>query len=372
MEWTIFIASGILCGAGLCCLRIPMALVCGICGALGVSLACVSLSYVSNVWFPWLAIVGGQIPCALAWTIITDRLNQSQPDAFSKKRAARPKIPGFKLFHPPFAKGTFGNVWLARKRTGEWQAVKVVDRSHFASDSTAYEREFAGINTYKAISEEHPGLLRVHFVSEQSDGFFYYVMELGDSLQADWQKQPSKYRPCDLAGDRSRSTEKRFSIRKSVEIALALTEALDFLHKKGLAHRDVKPQNIIMVNGFPKLADFGLVRELRPPAQIITIIGTPGYMPPPPEPPGTLQADIFAMGMVLYVISTGREAASFPDIPTNLMGPNDSAEFLALNAIILKACDVRLDRRYASALEMHKDLREFSEKLEAKRAGTGS
>jgi serine/threonine protein kinase len=291
--------------------------------------------------------------------------------ASAVKRLRPPKITGFKLFHPPFAEGTFGKVWLARKATGEWQAIKVIYRSHFDAGSTAYEREFAGINTYKAISGEHPGLLRVNLVSEELEGFFYYIMELGDSLEPDWQKQPSKYKPCDLAGDRSRSSDRRFTIRKSVQIGLVLTEALDFLHKRGLVHRDIKPQNIILVNGLPKLADLGLVRQLRPPEETKTIIGTPGYMPPAPEPPGTLEADIFALGMVLYVISTGREAACFPEIATNLMNAGDSVDFLALNEIILKACDVRINFRYTSALEMHQDLRELDESLEVKKGKTG-
>lgn len=372
VECLVFIASGVFWGAGVGLLRIPVAIACGICGMLFVSLSAISLSYASNVWFPWLAIAGGQIPFAMGLTIVAERLNRFGVVADGKRKLTRPKIPGFKLIHPPFGEGTFGNVWLGRKSTGEWQAIKVIYRSHFDADSTAYEKEFEGINTYKAISEEHPGLLRVSLVSEKSDGFFYYVMELGDSLEPDWQTNPSKYKPCDLAGDRSRSANRRFSIRKSVHIGLVLTEALAFLHQRGLVHRDIKPQNIILVNGLPKLADLGLVRYLRPTEEIKTIIGTPGYMPPPPEPPGTFQADIFALGMVLYVISTGREANHFPEIATSLMNTTEAADFLGLNAIILKACDVRLDYRYASALEMHQELRKLDERLKVKHGQTGN
>ena len=114
------------------------------------------------------------------------------------------------------------------------------------------------------------------------------------------------------------------------------------------------------------------MRYLRPTEEIKTIIGTPGYMPPPPEPPGTFQADIFALGMVLYVISTGREANHFPEIATSLMNTTEAADFLGLNAIILKACDVRLDYRYASALEMHQELRKLDERLKVKHGQTGN
>ena len=56
----------------------------------------------------------------------------------------------------------------------------------------------------------------------------------------------------------------------------------------------------------------GLVAEVRPVDQVHTIVGTLGYMPPSPEKPGTPQADIYALGMLLYVISTGSEPALFP------------------------------------------------------------
>jgi CHASE2 domain-containing sensor protein len=365
IEFTLFIVAGIVLGGGLGWLRIPVACLGGVSAALIVTLTAVSVSYAANVWFPWLAMVGGQIPCALAWAVVAQRINRANiVTSGGQKFVRRPKIPGFKLIHPPFGEGAYGKVWLGRKTGGEWCALKVIYRSNFAEDSVAYEREYEGVNTYQAVSGEHPGLLRVDLVSEKSNGFFYYAMELGDSLDPDWQKKPAKYKPCDLSGERSRAVERRLSVLKSVRIGLALTEALEFLHQRGLTHRDIKPQNIIFVGGRPKLADFGLVRKVRPEGETKTLIGTPGYMPPPPEPPGTPQADLYALGMVLYVISTGRETTFFPEIATNLMNTSTAADFLSLNAIILKACDGRLEFRYHSASEMHQDLRKLAEKLE--------
>jgi CHASE2 domain-containing sensor protein len=366
IEFSLFIVVGVVLGGGLGWLRIPTAGIGCVSAALIITLTAVSVSYVANVWFPWLAMVGGQIPCALAWAIVAQRINRANVvTSGGQKIVPRPKIPGFKLIHPPFGEGAYGKVWLGRKTGGEWCALKVIYRSNFAEDSVAYEREYEGINTYQGVSGEHPGLLRVDLVSEKANGFFYYAMELGDSLNPDWQKKPAAYKPCDLSGERSRAVERRLSVRKSVRIGLALTEALEFLHQRGLTHRDIKPQNIIFVGGRPKLADFGLVRKVRPDGETKTLIGTPGYMPPPPEPPGTPQADIYALGMVMYVISTGRETTFFPEIATDLMNTGTSADFLSLNAIILKACDARLEFRYHSASEMHQDLSRLAGKLEA-------
>jgi serine/threonine protein kinase len=137
-----------------------------------------------------------------------------------------------------------------------------------------------------------------------------------------------------------------------LRIGITLSEALDFLHCQGLTHRDIKPQNIIFVGGQPKLADLGLITDIRPGDQERTLVGTPGYMPPPPERPGTPQADIYALGVLLYVISTGHAPAFFPAIATTLVSDNVAEDFLPLNEIILKACQPQPLDRFQTAGEM--------------------
>jgi serine/threonine protein kinase len=166
--------------------------------------------------------------------------------------------------------------------------------------------------------------------------------------------------------ERIRSQGRKLPVRECIRIGLALTDALNFLHQQGLTHRDIKPQNIIFVNGQPKLTDMGLITEIRPPDQERTAIGTPGYMPPPPELPGTPQADIYALGMVLYVSSTGRKAAFFPEIATNLVDAREPVDFFKLNSIILKACHPDCAERYKTAAEMRCALLETNKALMAK------
>lgn len=118
--------------------------------------------------------------------------------------------------------------------------------------------------------------------------------------------------------------------------------------------RGINRYNLIFVKGRATLADVGLVTEIPLPGQEGTWVGTAGYMPP--EPPGRPEADIYALGMVLYVISTGRDPTFFPELTATLNKTNALAEFVPLNAIILKACDPVASRRYPSAAELQADL----------------
>src|SRR5213594_4185048 len=95
-----------------------------------------------------------------------------------------------------------------------------------------------------------------------------------------------------------------------IQIALSLTCALEHLHGHGLIHRDVKPSNIIFVKGVPKLADIGLVTDVE---ATRSFVGTEGFIPP--EGPGTVQADLYSLGKVLYEMSMGRSRFDFPALP---------------------------------------------------------
>lgn len=372
LEGALLLTTGVLLGGGLC--RMRLAVACGVAAvvAVGITLGAISWSYFTNYWFPWLVIVGGQTPCALIWAgalRMFERRTVAVALSFPRPADAAvpdmPEVADYRLVGPAFGEGAYGRVWLAQNPAGQWRALKAVYRANFGEHHEPYDREFNGIRKYQPVSRRHPGLLQVEFVSEKLAGHFYYVMELGDSLQPGWETNAATYRPRDLLSERKRSPGGRLPVRECIRIGLALSDALDFLHRQGLTHRDIKPQNIIFVNGQPKLADMGLIAEIRPPDQERTLVGTPGYLPPPPERPGTPQADLYALGMVLYVLSTGRGTAYFPGIATTLVEDGDARDFLPLNAVILKACQPDPAKRYTSAAEMFRALHDAQKILGA-------
>jgi len=112
------------------------------------------------------------------------------------------------------------------------------------------------------------------------------------------------------------------------------------------------------------LADIGLVADILPTVERRTAPGTFGYMPPPPELPGSPQADIYALGMVLYVMFTGRTPEAFPEVASSLMDSPQQPDFRRMNALILKACQPDRAQRYRSAAEMRGALLEIWKEIE--------
>jgi serine/threonine protein kinase len=121
-----------------------------------------------------------------------------------------------------------------------------------------------------------------------------------------------------------------------------------------LIHRDIKPSNIIFVNGIPKLADIGLVTDA---AEGSSFVGTEGFIPP--EGSGTIRADIYSLGKVLYEISTGKDRNEYPALPQRLGNHAEMRDLILLNKIILKACRVRTWQRYQTSEEMMQALLAF-------------
>ena len=256
-----------------------------------------------------------------------------------------PSIPDHELIRP-IGFGSYGVVWLARSVLGVYRAIKIVARQRFAH-ARPFQREYEGIKRFEPISRVHDALVDVLQVGWSPSGeFFYYVMELGDDQVHGQNIVPDDYRPRTLASDLAASGA--LTVHQTVQIGLALSQALEFLHSKDLIHRDIKPANVVFVGGRPKLADISLVSTL---SEANTYVGTSGFIAP--EGPNSIQGDLYSLGKVLYELVSGKDRNDFPALPDQ---PRFSKEFLELNEVLIKACqsDVRL--RYRTAAEITSDL----------------
>lgn len=242
-------------------------------------------------------------------------------------------------------RGSYGEVWEARNVMGTPRAVKVVRRHDFDS-ARPFEREFEGIQRYEPVSRTHPGLVQVLHVGRDAEAScFYYVMELADNAAAG----DGEYVPRTLRGELQR--RKMLPVEECIEIGITLASALGHLHKTGLVHRDVKPSNIIFVDGLTKLADVGLVARL---SDSRSMVGTEGYYAP--EGTGQPRSDVFSLGKVLYECVTGQDRMDFPDVPGSWSGGSDSRAAFEFMEIVLRAAESNPERRYADTDEMLADL----------------
>jgi WD40 repeat protein len=243
--------------------------------------------------------------------------------------------------------GSYGEVWLARSLLGTYRAVKVVYRTDFDHDHP-FEREFDGIKRFEPISRLHETQVDILHVGRGTD-CFYYVMELADGLCAGQQIDPERYVPRTLRSEIQRRGTLPFE--ECLEVALALTTALEHLHSHHLVHRDIKPSNIIFIGGAPKLADIGLVTGLD---ATRSYVGTQGFIPP--EGAGTQQADFYSLGKVLYEAATGKDRQDFPEPAPAWAESTGEQTWLEFHEILLKACEPDPRRRYQSAAELRAEL----------------
>lgn len=239
----------------------------------------------------------------------------------------RPQIPDYRLIKV-IGRGAFGTVWLAEETlVGVFRAVKVLHHPHSthidAKDEggrvSHIERELAGIHAYQTQSQDHPhlvrilktGVCRVPDTPTRNRQAVYYVMEIADHSGGPQPHRPTDYQPLTLVT--LQRQHGRLPGEKVVEIAGNLLGAIDHLHKAGIHHRDIKPSNVLIVGGTLKLADLGLVAS-----ENDEPIGTSSYMTPEGTPD-----DLYALGKVIYQLTTGLLPESFPEWPADLDPASD-------------------------------------------------
>lgn len=182
-------------------------------------------------------------------------------------------------------RGGFGEVWLAEKRSqfvNKKVAVKLpldaqINFEAIRQEATLWEQASGHSNVLPIIDADvYDG--QVVIVSEYADGG-----SLSDKLKIS--KPP---------------------IEIAVEMTIGILNGLEFLHSKQIIHRDIKPQNILLQNNTPRLADFGISRAMNTDTISSVVAGTDAYMSPEAfDGIRNVQTDIWSVGVVLYQMLKG-------------------------------------------------------------------
>ncbi|MEE8390831.1 MAG: protein kinase [Anaerolineae bacterium] len=220
---------------------------------------------------------------------------------------------------------------------------------------TRFQREAKIVATFR-----HPNIVQVYdFDFDTETNAYYMVMEFVDGPTL-------KTRLQELVQE-----DQRLALEETVRIVIAVANALDYAHQRGMVHRDIKPANIIFTQeGQIILSDFGIARMVNTSTLTATgaMVGTPAYMAPEQGmgQVGDERADIYSLGAVLYQLITGNLPfdADTPlgtvlkHINSPLTPPTDLVPSLSpgIEAVIVRSLAKDPDLRYQTAKEFAADL----------------
>ena len=167
------------------------------------------------------------------------------------------------------------------------------------------------------------------------------------------------------------SKNKLLRPKQVLKVVLSVAEALDYAHRNGVVHRDIKPDNIILLeNNRVKVADFGIARVMTASkTQTGVILGTPNYMSPEQIAGAKVdgRSDLFSLAVVLYELLTGEKPFKGDNL-TNLMYAISNVSYRPLSEIkpnlpsclepiLNKSLTKSVKKRFKSAAEMGKQIR---------------
>lgn len=258
----------------------------------------------------------------------------------------RPEIPNFTITDFCGCGGS-SEVWIGTDQDGVRRAIKVMDLS-IVERLPSIEQENSAIGLYRNIVNRHASLLNIFYIG-RTDRYLYYVTELADNVSPIL----TRYEPDTLEW---RLRTRSFSISEAIALIEEIAEAVSFLHANGLAHRDLKPGNILFVHGKMQIGDPGLLCS----ANTESTAGTQDFKLP--WKCSSVQSDIYALGKILYMLYSGRPVKDFPSLPPDC----DLRRIQAVNAIALRCCEAEA-KRYRSVDELLGDVRRISERAIARR-----
>lgn len=255
-------------------------------------------------------------------------------------------------------KGAMGEVYLMRQvKLNRLVAVKVVKKEAVSGEVTA--RLIKEAQTLASLN--HSNILAIYDVGQDGETP-YMVSEYveGEPLNERLKREPP------------------LSLQQSLRIVINVLDGLRAAHKQSIIHRDLKPSNIFLAaNGKPKIGDFGLAKSQNAPSgtAVGRLLGTPAYMSPEQCRGRTVspQSDIYAMGVMLYELTTGERPFTGPALLDYLrqhtIDPAPRARALnpdippALDSAIAKAMEKDPAARFRNATEFRKVVLDVSRSL---------
>src|SRR5829696_3048828 len=261
----------------------------------------------------------------------------------------------------PLGSGGMGEVYLARDRVlGRDVALKVLRKQYAGDDEFAerFKRE-----AMSAASLSHPNIVQVYDRGETEEGASYIAMEYvaGGTLK----ERIVREGPLEAA--------------EAAGLAAQVAEALGAAHDRGMVHRDIKPQNVLLTaRGGTKVADFGIARagSSATISRTGSVMGTAGYMSPEQAlgKPATSKSDLYSLGVVLYEALTGELpytadnpiAVSMKHVNEPVRSPREIDPKIpeGIDAIVTKLMSKDPEARYADADELADDLRRVNRGVE--------
>ncbi|MFN7560846.1 MAG: bifunctional serine/threonine-protein kinase/formylglycine-generating enzyme family protein, partial [Prosthecobacter sp.] len=241
-------------------------------------------------------------------------------------------------------RGGMGAVYMGRQTALDRPvAIKILSGALEEGDHGFTER-FK--NEARAMARlNHPGIVGVYDFGQTGTGLLYIVMEYVDGT--DVAKMIAK--------------DGRLHTEHAMAITAHVCDALAYAHERGIIHRDIKPANIMVgYDGVVKVADFGLAKVNTSGAtsgltQSNVVMGTLHYMAPEALMLGNAvdhRADIYAVGVMLYQMLTGKIPQGMFELPSLQVKGLDPR----YDGIIAKALREDRDKRYGRAVELRHDL----------------